>query len=87
MLLAQPPDRIVNNLYRLGPALIPGTVAALFSATYLATNDPVAFLLVRPPARGNHAEAQRLLQSARTLMTLLHPHLLHLHEAGIHQEE
>ncbi|HEY7358072.1 MAG TPA: protein kinase, partial [Ktedonobacterales bacterium] len=87
MPLAQQPDRIINSLYRLGPALISGTVATLFSATYLATNDPVALLLVRPPARGDHAEAQRLLQSARTLITLLHPHLLHLHEAGIHQED
>ncbi len=86
MLLAQQPDRIINSLYRLGPALTSGTVATLFSATYLATDEPVALLLVRPPARGNHAQAQQLLQSARTLMTLLHPHLLHLHEAGIHQE-
>jgi serine/threonine protein kinase len=84
--LAQPPHHTINSLYRLGPALISGTVATLFSATYLATNEPVALLLVRPPAKGNHAQAQQLLQSARTLMTLLHPHLLHLHEAGIHQE-
>jgi serine/threonine protein kinase len=84
--LAQQPPRIINSLYRLGPALISGTVATLFSATYLATNDPVALLLVRPPAKGNHEHAQQLLQSARTLMTLLHPHLLHLHEAGIHQD-
>lgn len=86
MLLAQQPDRIINSLYRLGPALTSGTVATLFSATYLATDEPVALMLVRPPVKGNHAHAQQLLQSARTLMTLLHPHLLHLHEAGIHQD-
>src|SRR5689334_6631013 len=86
MLLAQQPDRIINSLYRLGPALTSGAVATLFSATYLATNEPVALLLVRPPARDNRAHARQLLQSARTLMTLLHPHLLHLHEGGIHQD-
>jgi serine/threonine protein kinase len=47
----------------------------------------VAVLLVRPPAKGNHEQAQQLLQSARMLITLLHPHLLQLHEAGIDQGE
>jgi serine/threonine protein kinase len=85
--VAQQPPRIVNSLYRLGPALISGTVATLFSATYLATNEPVALLLVRPPARGDPQQARQLLQSARMLLTLLHPHLLHLHEAGIDQSD
>lgn len=85
--LAQQAPRIINSLYRLGPALISGAAATLFSATYLATNEPVALLLARPPARGDHEQAQRLLQSARTFITLLHPHLLHLHEAGVDQGE
>lgn len=85
--MAQQPPRIINSLYRLGPALISGTVATLFSGTYLATDDPVAVLLARPPAQGDPEQAQQLIQSARTLMTLLHPHLLQLHEAGIAQGE
>ena len=85
MLVAQQPPRIINNLYRLGPALLSGTVATLFSATYLATNEPVAVLLAHPPSNGNQAQAQQLLQSARMLTMLLHPHLLHLDEAGIDQ--
>lgn len=85
--MAQQPPRIINSLYRLGPALIPGAVATLYSGLYLATNEPVAVLLARPPARGNREQAQQLLQSARMLMTLLHPHLLQFHEAGIDQGE
>ncbi len=84
--MAQQP-RVVNGLYRLGPALISGTVAALFSAIYLATNEPAALLLARPPAKGDPEQAQRALQSARALTTLLHPHLLQLHEAGISENE
>ncbi len=83
--MVQQPPRIINSLYRLGPALIPGAVATLYSGMYLATNEPVAVLLARPPARGNRQQAQQLLQSARMLMTLLHPHLLQFHEAGIDQ--
>lgn len=67
--------------------MIPGAAAALFSATYTATNDPVALLLARPPARADHTHAQQALRSARTLTTLLHPHLLHLQEAGFDQGE
>lgn len=85
--LAQQPSRIVNSLYRLGPALISGTVATLYSATYLATNELSALLLVRPPARVDQAHAQRLLQSARGLTTLIHPHLLHLDDVGVDQGE
>src|SRR5579871_931727 len=87
MALAQQSPRIVNSLYRLGPALIPGPVAALFSATYLATNEPVALLLARPPAKGDQEQAQRLLQSARALTTLLHPYLFQLHEVGTSQDD
>ncbi len=87
MPLAQQTPRIVNSLYRLGPALISGTVATLFSATYLATSEPVALLLARPPAQGDHEQTQRLLQSARALTTLLHPHLFQLHEVGISQDD
>ncbi len=85
--MAQQPPRIINSLYRLGPALISGAVATLFSATYLATNEPVALLLARPPAKHHHEQAQLLLQSVRTLTLVLHPHLLHLHEAGIDHGE
>lgn len=85
--MAQQPPRIVNNLYRLGPALISGSVATLFSGVYLATNDQVAVLLARLPARTDHARVQGLLQSARTLTVLLHPHVLHLYEVGIDQGE
>lgn len=85
--MAQQPPRIVNSLYRLGPALISGRVATLYSATYLATNELSALLLVRPPARIEHAHAQRLLQSARGLTTLIHPHLLHLDDVGVDQGE
>jgi serine/threonine protein kinase len=85
--LAQQPPRIINSLYRLGPALIPGSVATLYSGMYLATNEPVAVLLARPPAKGNREQALHLIQSARMLMTLLHPHLLQFHEAGIDQGE
>jgi len=85
--LAQQPPRIVNRLYSLGPVLISGTVATLFSATYLATGDTVAILLVRPPSSRDTAQLQRLLQSARALTTLLHPHLYHLHDVGIDQRD
>jgi serine/threonine protein kinase len=87
MALAQQPPRVVNSLYRLGPALIPGTVAALFSATYLATNESVALLLAHSPAQHNPEQAQRALQSARALTTLLHPYLFQLHEVGIEQDD
>jgi serine/threonine protein kinase len=85
--LAQQPPRIVNSLYRLGPALISGTAAALFSATYTTTNELVAILLVRPPAKADPTQGRSLLQAAKGLTTLLHPHLLHLHEAGFDQGE
>src|SRR5262249_28617182 len=72
-------------LYRLGPALLSGSVATLFSGIYLATNDPVAILLARPPAIGDPPQTQQVIQAARMLTMLLHPHLLHMHEAGIDQ--
>src|ERR1051326_4698649 len=85
MFVAQQPPRTINNLYRLGPALISGTVATLFSGIYLATNEPVAVVLARPPARSDQAHARQVIQGARMLTMLLHPHLLHMHEAGVDQ--
>jgi serine/threonine protein kinase len=85
--LAQQTSRVVNGLYRLGPALISGTVASIFSALDVTTGDPVAILLARPPATHDSIQLRRLLQPMQALTSLLHPYLYHIREVGLDQNE
>lgn len=66
---------------------MPGNVATLFSAKELSTGDSVAVLLARPPGKVELARAQKLLQPLKALQRVLHPHLLHLRDAGLEGEE
>lgn len=83
MSVAQQPPKIINNRYRLGPELISGSVALLYSATVLETGESVALLLAEPPSRLDSIQRRRLLQPIQGLISLLHPHLLHVRDVGL----
>jgi serine/threonine protein kinase len=83
MSVAQQPPKIINNRYRLGPELISGSVALLYSATALETGESVALLLAEPPSRLDSIQRRKLLQPIQSLIPLLHPHLLHVREVGL----
>ena len=85
--MAQQLPRDVQGLYRLGPALISGNFAPLYSAHDLSTGEMVALLLARPPGAFQLSKWQSLLQPLKTLQGLLHPHLLHLRDAGLDGDE
>lgn len=85
--MAQQPPRDVQGLYRLGPALISGTFAPLYSAYDLSTGETVALLLVRPPGIFAVSEWQSLLQPLKSIQEVLHPHLLHLRDTGLEGNE
>lgn len=81
--VAQQPPTIINNRYRLGPELIPGSVAVLYSGVSLETGESVALLLAEPPARLDSIQRRKLLQPIQSLIPLLHPHLLHVRDVGL----
>lgn len=85
--MSQQPPRDVQGLYRLGPALISGHFAPLYSAYDLSTGETVALLLARPPGVFELSKWQSLLQPLKTLQSVLHPHLLHLRDAGLEDSE
>jgi serine/threonine protein kinase len=83
VIVAQQPPQIINNRYRLGPELISGTVSILYSASLIETGESVALLLAQPPARLDSIQRRKLLQPVQALVSLLHPHLVHVREAGL----
>jgi serine/threonine protein kinase len=83
MRVAQQPPTIINNRYRVGPELISGSVALLYSATALETGESVALLLAEPPSRLDSIQRRKLLQPIQGLIPLLHPHLLHVRDVGL----
>lgn len=87
MFVAYQPPRDIQGLYRLGPALISGKFAPLYSAYDLSTGETVALLLARPPAAFELSKWQSLLEPLKVVQNVLHPHLLHLRDAGLEGNE
>ena len=87
MFVPQQPPRDVQGIYRLGPALISGNFAPLYSAYDLSTGETLVLLLARPPGVFELSKWQSLLQPLKNLQTVLHPHLLHLRDAGLEDNE
>lgn len=81
--VAQQPPTIINNRYRLGPELIPGSVAVLYSGVSLETGESVALLLAEPPSRLDSILRRKLLQPIQSLIPVQHPHLLRVRDVGL----
>jgi eukaryotic-like serine/threonine-protein kinase len=74
--------RLVDGKYRVESLLGSGAVGAVFRATQLDLERPVALKVVRPEAAANPVSLKRFKREAVALGRIKHPNIVTIHDSG-----
>src|ERR1043166_5010352 len=74
--------RSIDRKYRVERLVAEGGMGAVYRATHLELDRPVALKIVRPDVLSDPAILGRFRREARALVRLMHPHIVRCYDAG-----